>query len=57
VKAPQRYRGALAGAGVKTEWIDLPERGMKGNSHMMMMDRNSDQVADQVARWLEQSSD
>ena len=57
VKAPQRYRIALAGAGVKTEWIDLPEWGMKGNSHMMMMDRNSDQIADLVAKWLEQSAD
>ena len=25
------------------------------NSHMMMMDRNSDQIAEVVAKWLEQS--
>jgi pimeloyl-ACP methyl ester carboxylesterase len=57
VKAPQRYRAALTSAGVKTGWIELPERGIKGNSHMMMMDRNSDQVADLVATWIEQSAD
>jgi hypothetical protein len=35
----------------------LPERGMKGNSHMMMMDHNSDQIADLVATWLERLAD
>jgi hypothetical protein len=30
---------------VKADWIDLPALGIKGNSHMMMMDRNSDQIA------------
>jgi hypothetical protein len=29
--------------------------GIKGNSHMMMMDRNSDQIAELVAKWLEES--
>jgi hypothetical protein len=43
------------GAGVKSDWIDLPTLGIKGNSHMMMMDRNSDQIAEVVAKWLEQS--
>ena len=32
--------------------IDLPDIGLKGNSHMIMMDRNSDQVADLIQKWL-----
>jgi pimeloyl-ACP methyl ester carboxylesterase len=31
---------------------DLPSNGIKGNSHMLMMDRNSDQVAAQVDEWI-----
>jgi hypothetical protein len=32
--------------------IDLPDAGLKGNSHMVMMDKNSDQVADLIQKWL-----
>jgi hypothetical protein len=32
--------------------IDLPAQGITGNSHMIMMDRNSDQVAALVQQWL-----
>ena len=31
------------------------ERGIEGNSHMMMMDRNSDQIADLIVAWLDAS--
>ena len=30
----------------------LPKAGIKGNSHMMMMDKNSDQVAGLIQDWL-----
>ena len=30
----------------------LPDAGVKGNSHMMMMDQNSDQVAGLIQQWL-----
>jgi pimeloyl-ACP methyl ester carboxylesterase len=43
-------RARAAGADVTV--IDLPERGIRGNSHMLMMDRNSDQVAAVVQEWL-----
>ena len=36
---------ALRKAGGNAEVIDLPKIGIKGNSHMIMMDKNSDQVA------------
>jgi hypothetical protein len=32
--------------------VDLPDAGIKGNSHMMMMDKNNDQVADLIQKWL-----
>ncbi len=35
---------------VQVDW--LPARGMHGNSHMLMMDRNSLEVADLVHDWL-----
>ncbi|MGF7161856.1 pimeloyl-ACP methyl ester carboxylesterase [Rhodoligotrophos appendicifer] len=37
-----------------TSWLmELPQRGIKGNSHMLMMDNNSDQVAGLVLEWLD----
>lgn len=47
--------GFLAEAGkhgARYDVIDLPKAGIKGNSHMMMMDRNSDQVAGLIQDWL-----
>lgn len=38
------------------EVLSLPERGVKGNSHMLMMDRNSDTVAGIIAEWLDARS-
>ncbi len=39
-------------AGGSIEIINLPERGIKGNTHMMMMDRNNAEVADVIQQWL-----
>lgn len=39
-------------SGAKYEVIDLPKAGLRGNSHMIMMDRNSDQVAGLIQDWL-----
>jgi pimeloyl-ACP methyl ester carboxylesterase len=52
--APNRYRDALAQAGAKADTLDLPARGVRGNSHMLMMDRNSDQIARMIQDWLAQ---
>lgn len=40
-------------AGGKVDVVDLPEIGIRGNSHMVMMDRNSDEVAAYIQNWLE----
>ena len=53
-KAPTRYREALVAVGVKADIMDLPSMGVKGNSHMLMMDRNSDDIARRVHDWLGQ---
>jgi len=40
-------------AGGKYEAVDLPKIGVRGNSHMMMMDRNNLEVAAVIQGWLE----
>jgi pimeloyl-ACP methyl ester carboxylesterase len=51
-----RYRDGLVAAGSSVTEIRLPERGLHGNSHMIMMDRNSDEVAGMVKGWLDQAA-
>lgn len=34
--------------------IDLPKEGIIGNTHMPMMDRNSDQIAELIIGWLDE---
>jgi hypothetical protein len=45
----------LEQAGVRPTHIRLADIGIKGNAHMMMLERNSDQVAGVVADWLAKS--
>jgi pimeloyl-ACP methyl ester carboxylesterase len=46
--AIDRYAAALD----RAELLDLPARGIRGNSHFPMMDDNSDEVAALVLAWL-----
>ncbi|HWL30953.1 MAG TPA: hypothetical protein VNQ50_02375 [Xanthobacteraceae bacterium] len=46
------YAEAFKAAGGSLDRIDLPDIGIKGNSHMMMMDKNSDQIAGLIQDWL-----
>jgi hypothetical protein len=46
------YAAVLKSAGGRIDVVDLPEVGIKGNSHMVMMDKNSDVVADLIQKWL-----
>ena len=39
-------------AGGKVDVLDLPKAGMRGNSHMLMMDTNSDEIAGRVQGWM-----
>ncbi len=51
---PQKFEAAMRAQGNRFDWVSLPERGIHGNSHMLMMDRNSEQIADIVRDWLAQ---
>jgi pimeloyl-ACP methyl ester carboxylesterase len=55
VPAVNLYRAGLRAAGVRADELNLPKMGIRGNSHMLMMDRNSDEIAALVQRWLEQN--
>ncbi len=42
----------LAQAGVRNEFVRLEEKGISGNGHMMMIEKNNHQVADMLIQWL-----
>jgi pimeloyl-ACP methyl ester carboxylesterase len=50
---PIKWAQAIASAGGTAETFDLPRMGIKGNTHMLMMDRNSDEIAKLVSGWIE----
>lgn len=54
ITAPAAYRDAIGKAGGTADWLELPKQGITGNTHMTMMDRNSDQVAGLVQDWMAQ---
>ena len=45
----------LEQAGLKPSWIKLADVGIRGNSHVMMMEKNSKQIAAVIARWLDKT--
>lgn len=52
LKGCREFAAAANAAGGKVENAVLPEMGIKGNSHMLMQDRNSLEIADWLAGWL-----
>lgn len=42
-------------AGVPVEFIKLADLNIKGNGHMMMMEKNSDDIARVIADWLDKT--
>jgi hypothetical protein len=44
---------AIAAAGGNVQVVNLPQAGIRGNSHMLMMDRNNQEVAALIQQWLE----
>jgi pimeloyl-ACP methyl ester carboxylesterase len=47
-----KYTNALRSQGVTVDELDLPAMGIAGNSHMLMMDTNSNLVASLIQEWL-----
>jgi pimeloyl-ACP methyl ester carboxylesterase len=48
----QAMIGRLRNAGGRAEMLAPPDRGLKGNSHMIMQDRNHLQIADLILQWI-----
>jgi pimeloyl-ACP methyl ester carboxylesterase len=52
LRACRDFARAANAAGGKVEIAVLPEMGIRGNSHMLMQDRNSLEIADWLAGWI-----
>lgn len=38
--------------GIKVDWMDLGKMGVKGNGHMIFMEKNNIELADLVYGWM-----
>ena len=47
--------GYLNQADVKVDYVPLAEVGLRGNGHMMMMEKNSDAIAQVIVDWLDKN--
>jgi hypothetical protein len=45
----------LRQAGIKPTYIRLADIGIKGNSHVMMLEKNNKEIAAVIAKWLDQA--
>ena len=43
---------AIKAANGKAQFLLLPQAGEKGNSHMMMLDKNNSRIADMILAWI-----
>jgi hypothetical protein len=50
----QKFVEQVKGAGGDAEMMSLPKLGIKGNSHMLMQDKNNLQLADLILTWIDQ---
>src|ERR1700743_885802 len=48
------FADSIKAAGGSVDVIDLPQVGIKGNSHMVMMDKNNAEGAGLIQNWLEE---
>jgi len=53
-EACQALIGRVKAAGGDAQMLNPPERGIRGNSHMIMQDKNSLQIADLVLQWIDE---
>jgi pimeloyl-ACP methyl ester carboxylesterase len=51
-EACQAMIGRLKAVGGHAEMLNPPERGIRGNSHMIMQDKNHLQIADLILQWI-----
>jgi hypothetical protein len=50
----QKFVDQLNAAGGDATMMHLPKYGQLGNSHMLMQDKNSNQVADLILKWIDE---
>jgi pimeloyl-ACP methyl ester carboxylesterase len=50
----QALIGRLKAAGGQAQMLNPPDRGIRGNSHMIMQDKNSLQIADLILQWIDE---
>ena len=50
----KKFVDQVKAAGGDAEMMHLPEFGLKGNSHMLMQDKNNLQIADLILKWIDQ---
>ena len=48
------YAARIVAAGGKVDVLSTAARGIRGNSHMLMQDRNNLQIADIVLKWIDE---
>lgn len=48
--------GYLKQAGVEVSYVKLADIGLRGNGHMMMMEKNSDAIAQVILDWLDKQA-
>jgi pimeloyl-ACP methyl ester carboxylesterase len=51
----QTTAGQVNAAGGNAKVVPLPTIGINGNSHMMMMDNNNEQIADLIEKWIKKN--
>ena len=50
----QEFVDQVKAAGGDATMMHLPKYGQFGNSHMLMQDKNSNQVADLILKWIDE---
>jgi pimeloyl-ACP methyl ester carboxylesterase len=50
----QALIGRLKAARGQAEMLDPSDRGIRGNSHMIMQDKNNQQIADFILQWIDE---
>jgi hypothetical protein len=50
----QELIGRLKAAGGQAQMLDPAQRGIRGNSHMIMQDKNNLQIADLILQWIDE---
>ena len=55
LKMCQAFAAAVNARGGRIENVEQPKTGMRGNSHMLMQDRNSLEIADWLLAWIDRN--